>query len=161
MRKVLIFGNSGAGKSTLATRIAATENLSHLDLDVLAWKPTTPPQREALAISGEKIDAFMEGSECWVIEGCYTDLMERVSPFANEIIYMNLPVENCIANARMRPWEPHKYASKAEQDQNLPMLLRWIADYETRDDVFSAKAHQQFYQRFQGKKSMITENPRL
>jgi hypothetical protein len=36
---------------------------------------------------------------------------------------MNLPVAACIENARKRPWEPHKYASKAEQDKNLDRLI--------------------------------------
>ena len=156
--KILIFGNSGSGKSTLATRLAAADNLAHLDLDVLAWKPTLPPEREALSVSGEKIDVFVQQNDSWVIEGCYTDLLQWAAPFADEIIYLNLPVALCTANAQNRPWESHKYASKAEQDKNLPMLLRWIEEYESRDDVFSAKAHRRFYQQFQGKKSMITEN---
>ena len=161
MKRILIFGNSGSGKSTLAARLANKENLAHLDLDVLAWKSASPPERQALAASGEKIDAFIAANEGWVIEGCYTDLLQWAAPFASEIIYMNLPVENCIANAKSRPWEPHKYASAAEQDKNLPMLLRWIEDYERRSDVFSASAHAQFYQQFQGNKSMITENIEL
>ncbi len=161
MKRILIFGNSGSGKSTLAARLAHKDHLAHLDLDGLAWKPTSPPEREALAVSGEKIDAFIAANADWVIEGCYTDLLQWAAPYASEIIYMNLPVEICIANAKSRPWEPHKYVSAAEQDKNLPMLLRWIEDYERRSDVFSASAHAQFYQQFQGNKSMITENAAL
>ena len=29
-------------------------------------------------------------------------------------------VERCLANCRSRPWEPHKYASPAEQDERRP-----------------------------------------
>ena len=98
-----------------------------------------------------------ENSE-WVVEGCYADLLELVKPFANEAIFMNLPVKLCQENARNRPWEPHKYQSKEEQDDNLPMLLDWIAGCMERDDVLSYRAHSVLFQSFQGKKTELTDN---
>src|SRR4051812_31760473 len=66
--RIVIMGNSGSGKSTLAKQLAETHGLAHLDLDTLAWLPTTPPQRAPDALA--KLDAFMT-TEQWVIEGCY------------------------------------------------------------------------------------------
>jgi len=71
---------------------------------------------------------------------------------------MNLPVEACISNARFRPWEPHKYSSKQEQDKNLAMLIDWIAKYEERDDTFSFASHQALFNNYSGKKRMLTSN---
>ena len=51
MRKVLVFGNSASGKSTLAKRLATSEKLAHLDLDLLAWQATNPPTRVPLVES--------------------------------------------------------------------------------------------------------------
>jgi adenylate kinase family enzyme len=158
MKRIILFGNSGSGKSTLAKSLSESENLAHLDLDTLAWLPTNPPQRADLAESRQKIEAFMSQHRGWVIEGCYTDLLEMAAPFATEAVFMNLPVEACQENARNRPWEPHKYPSKEAQDANLPMLLGWIARYTERDDVFSDAAHQAFYRAFPGDKREITEN---
>ncbi len=70
MAKILIFGNSGSGKSTLAKHLCKTQGLAHLDLDTLAWKPTSPPD-----------------------EGCYTDLLKTVEQQSTEIIFMNLPTK--------------------------------------------------------------------
>lgn len=159
-RKVVIFGNSGSGKSTLAGEIASSDGLAHLDLDTLAWLPGMPPERRPLAESQQEMDAFCQANDGWVIEGCYADLLECVLPRASEIIYMNLPVEACVANAKARPWEPHKYESKEAQDANLDMLIQWIRDYDTRDDVFSRRAHEAFYERYQGKKTVYTSNSR-
>jgi adenylate kinase family enzyme len=156
--RVVIFGNSGSGKSTLAGQMVQAAGLAHLDLDTLAWKPASPPQREALAVSAAGIECFIDAHESWVVEGCYTDLIEIAAPHCSEIIYLNLPVAQCMANARARPWEPHKYPSKAAQDANLAMLLDWIAAYETRDDEFSRAAHQRFYERFAGPKAMPVSN---
>jgi adenylate kinase family enzyme len=166
MNTILIFGNSGSGKSTLARRLCESKGLAHLDLDTLAWQPTSPsqrrpkrrPQRRPLADSWRDIQAFTGAHRGWVIEGCYTDLLELLSGSASEIIFMDLPVEACVANARNRPWEPHKYESKAAQDANLAMLLDWIADYPHRSDTFSAQAHRQFYDKFTGKKRILTSN---
>jgi adenylate kinase family enzyme len=158
LRKILIFGNSGAGKSTLAKNICATEGLAHLDLDTLAWQPILPPERKPLRESEAEISAFIKKNEAWVIEGCYADLLDIARPFSNEIIFMNLPIELCIENAKSRPWEPHKYESKVAQDSNLAMLIDWISQYTERKDTFSAFAHNKLYQQYTGKKSLITAN---
>ena len=156
--KVLIFGNSGSGKSTLARQLADAGGLAHLDLDTLAWLPEPPPRRAPLADSAQQIEAFIGRHAGWVIEGCYADLLEVAAPFAARAVFLNLDVEQCVANARNRPWEPHKYESKAAQDANLDMLIGCIRDYTERDDVFSYGAHRDFYERFAGEKRMYTEN---
>ena len=160
MRKLLIFGNSGSGKSTLAKELCDSERLAHLDLDTLAWEATDPPERKSLNESNEKIQIFIKSSNGWVIEGCYTDLLEKALPFSNEIIFMNLPIETCIVNAKNRPWEPHKYGSKEEQDANLEMLIDWISQYNKRADTFSEQAHRALYDSFQGNKMRYVSNER-
>jgi adenylate kinase family enzyme len=154
----LIFGNSGSGKSTLAKALCAAHGLAHLDLDTLAWEPTNPPTRKPLAVSGADIDSFVCKHAMWVIEGCYADLLALLVPSASEMIYMNLPIADCIANARSRPWEPHKYASKAAQDANLGMLVEWIERYAMKDDTCAEAAHRELYRRYGGKKTMLASN---
>ncbi|RBP47065.1 AAA family ATPase [Arenicella xantha] len=158
MKKILIFGNSGAGKSTLAGKLSDADGLSHLDLDTLAWKPCMPPERKPLNESAALILEFIESNTAWVIEGCYADLLEIAMPFSNQIIFLKLPIDACIDNARQRPWEPHKYPSKAAQDNNLAMLVDWISQYSDRNDTFSERAHTELYERYMGKKRIITQN---
>ncbi|MEH6576847.1 MAG: AAA family ATPase [Amphritea sp.] len=158
MSNILIFGNSGSGKSTLAKSLCKTHGLAHLDLDTLAWEATVPPERKPLEESWEEIKSFISSNENWVIEGCYTDLLELAEEYSNEIIFMNLPVEACISNAKVRPWEPHKYDTKKAQDENLEMLIGWIEQYTERNDTFSEVAHQKFYDNYCGKKRMFTRN---
>lgn len=160
MSRVLILGNSGSGKSTLARKICESRGLAHLDLDTLAWKPTLPPEREKLSVSAGAVDEFTASNQGWVIEGCYTDLLELAVSQSTELIFMNLPVELCVANARARPWEAHKYASKSAQDANLPMLINWIRQYAHRDDTFSFASHSRLYENYAGKKTMVTRNER-
>lgn len=158
MRKILIFGNSGSGKSTLAKRLCQTEALAHLDLDTLAWQATMPPQRQPIVQSQAAINHFTDSHENWVIEGCFSDLLELLLDKATAIVFMDLPIEQCINNAKSRPWEPHKYASPADQDANLDMLIQWIRQYENRQDCFSRQAHRMLYHRFSGIKQLKDSN---
>lgn len=158
MTKVVIFGNSGSGKSTLAARLAKEKATAHLDLDTIAWEPEMPPERLPLQESEEQLRTFTRENRAWVIEGCYADLLELALAQADEAIFLNLPVEDCIQNAKARPWEPHKYASKEAQDTNLEMLIDWISQYPVRTDTFSQAAHRKLYESFKGAKSVYTSN---
>ena len=155
MTKIIIFGNSGAGKTTLAKQLQQNFKLEHLDLDTLAWSDENTPTRKLLTQSINEIDVFLSHKHDWVIEGCYTDLLEYVAKQANEMLFLNPGVEVCINNCRNRAWEPHKYASKEEQDKNLEMLIDWVKQYETRNDEFSLKAHIALYESFQNRKTVV------
>ena len=158
MRRVLIFGNSGSGKSTLAKHLSESPGLAHFDLDSIAWLPTDPPQRAPISGCADQIDRFMTAHEGWVIEGCYADLIEIATVNATELIFLDLCVDDCIANAKRRPWEPHKYSSKESQDAKLDMLVNWITAYPDRTDSCSRPSHVALYERFQGWKKVETRN---
>ena len=157
MKKVLIFGNSGAGKTTLAKKLSDKFTLAHLDLDNLAWLNIQPPKRKPVKESIRAIDDFLLGNSGWVIEGCYSDLLAYVSKKANEVVFLNPGTDACIKNCENRPWEPHKYTSKDEQDKNLDMLIDWVKDYETREDEFSLKSHMSLYEWYRGEKSFVNK----
>jgi len=160
MNRVVIFGNSGSGKSTLAKEYSVKYNLAHLDLDTLAWDESLPPRRRECESSAVDIDAFQRNNEKWVIEGCYSDLLQYSMRRAAAIVFLNPGVEICIQNARSRPWEPHKYLSQEEQDKNLPMLIEWIKQYPVREDEFSLNAHRKLYEAFTDEKTEYNASSR-
>ena len=157
MKKIVIFGNSGAGKSTLAKKLQQKYNLNYLDLDLLAWSNSSIPTRKPFAESTEEINDFLSNVNEWVIEGCYADLLRHVIKEAGELIFLNPGTDVCISHCRNRPWEPHKYASKEEQDKNLEMLIDWVKQYETRNDEFSLKAHIALYELFKKRKTIVKD----
>lgn len=157
-KKIIIFGNSGSGKTTLAKTISQRSGLNHLDLDTLAWKKSSPPERLAINDSKVIIDKFLSENTQWVVEGCYSDLIELLLSESTQAIFVDVSIEECVENAKNRPWEPHKYESKSKQDANLPMLLDWIRDYTNRSDTFSRKAHLEIFNHFKGNKVQIKSN---
>jgi adenylate kinase family enzyme len=159
--KLLVFGNSGSGKSTYAAAQARRYGLVHLDLDSIVWEPgQIAVQRELRAIHASLQD-FITSESRWVIEGCYGELVEIAASRCSRLIFLNPGLEACLSNNRRRPWEPHKYASRAEQDAMLEFLQTWVAGYYERTDPWSYAAHRRIFDRFGGTKLEVTNPPGL
>jgi len=77
-------------------------------------------------------------------------------PLGPELVFLNPGEAACLRNCRARPWEPHKYASKADQDAKLAFLLGWVSDYYRRDDAMSYARHRAIYDAYAGPKREVT-----
>ncbi|MDX2225983.1 MAG: shikimate kinase [Verrucomicrobiae bacterium] len=152
--KVAIIGNSGSGKSTLASRLAAGGAATILDLDLVFWEPDTHIERPR-AQRIDEVQRFCREHDSWIIEGCYTDLIEASFPWAPELILLDPGPEVCISNCRRRPHEPHKFRTREEQDQRLDFLIGWVSDYYHRDGPMSDRSHKSLFDRYEGPKRRI------
>jgi len=159
--RIAILGNSGSGKSSLAAALAAVGGVPCLDLDTVAWEPDQPavPRDEALALAD--VHTFCGGSEGWVVEGCYATLLGAALAYKPKLLFLNPGLEACLANCRARPWEPHKYASQQDQDANLPFLLSWVSEYDTRSGPMSLQAHRACFDSYAGQKCELQTLPSL
>jgi hypothetical protein len=79
--------------------------------------------------------------------------VEAAAGHCTELLFLNPGLETCLEHNRHRPWEPHKYASKNEQDAMLENLQAWVAGYCERKDQWSYHAHRQIFDTFTGRKS--------
>lgn len=150
--RVAILGNSGSGKSTLAREMARAESVVVLDLDTVAWVPGKVAVARDPQDAAREVRAFCADRESWIVEGCYAGLVEATFPFQPLLIFLDPGVERCLEHCRARPWEPHKYASRAEQDERLSFLLDWVRDYYTRDGDMSHRAHLATFEAYAGPK---------
>jgi adenylate kinase family enzyme len=158
MERIVIFGNSGSGKSSLAKSLARLQGAKHLDLDTVAWEAERPGVRADFEESRRALLRFIEGSEAWVVEGCYSRLLEVAAAHCTELIFLNPGVEACVENCEARPWEPHKYPTREAQDANLSTLVEWVREYETRDDEFSLREHRKLFDAHAGRKIEYKSN---
>lgn len=154
--RILIFGNSGSGKSTYAKVLAARHRLPYLDLDSIVWEPAKIAVARDPATVATDLDAFIDAHADWVIEGCYGELVHAAAAHCSELVFLNPGREACLASNARRPWEPHKYASAAEQDAMLENLQTWVAGYYQRDDMWSYHAHQRIFDAHAGAKTEHT-----
>jgi adenylate kinase family enzyme len=157
--RLAILGNSGSGKSTLARQLAALQDLEPLDLDTLAWEPgqIAVPRDPAAALAD--VAALCPARQAWVIEGCYADLIGATLPTWPILVFLEPGLATCLAHCRARPWEPHKYPSKTEQDEKLAFLLTWVKAYYTREGPMSLRAHQALFEVYEGPKRKLTAPP--
>jgi adenylate kinase family enzyme len=157
--RIAIFGNSGSGKSTEARRLADEHDLPTLELDRIVWEPgQIATLRDSRAIQSD-LRRFLDEHDDWVVEGCYGELVTLTLASEPELLFLNPGLEACIANSRRRPWEPHKYASKEEQDEMLENLIDWIRGYHTRDDAWSLVAHRRIFDAYDGPKREFGRRP--
>lgn len=157
MQRVAIIGNAGSGKTTLARRLGAQLGAPVLDLDTVAWEPGQPAQPRASHEAVAAVRAFCASRPAWVIEGCYGDLVEAMLDGEVELIFLNLPVETCVAHCLARPWEPHKWKSKEAQDERLACLLDWVRAYPERDNTLSLREHRRIFDSYRGPKREIVD----
>lgn len=156
--RIAILGNSGSGKSTLAGQIAAAHSITSLDLDTVAWEPRKIAIARAPEAAAADVTAFCSTHDRWVVEGCYGTLVGHAVAYSPILLFIDPGEEVCLANCRTRPWEPHKYASKAEQDAKLEYLLSWVRGYYTRDDDLSLSAHRTLFDSYRGPKLRLAHH---
>lgn len=156
--RVAIVGNSGSGKSTLAGQIAAAHVIPSLDLDTVAWEPGKVAVARTPEAAADDVSAFCSANERWVVEGCYGTLVEQALAYSPILLFIDPGVEACLANCQSRPWEPHKYASKAQQEEKLEFLLSWVKGYYSRDDELSLNAHRTLFESYRGLKLRLAHH---
>ncbi len=159
--RIAIIGNSGSGKSTLARWLAAKSGAPLLDLDTVAWVPGRIAVPRAPADAENEVRSFCSGSKKWVVEGCYANLVNAALAFSPRLLFLNPGEEQCLANCRARPWEPHKYDSKDEQDTHLPFLLSWVGEYYRRVGEMSLAGHVSCFASYVGLKCELRTLPVL
>jgi adenylate kinase family enzyme len=147
-----VLGNSGSGKSTLTAWLSRTTGAAALDLDVVAWEPGKIAVPRPPELAAADVRAFCAGHASFVVEGCYAALVGAALDGDTTLVYMDPGVEACLAFCRARPFEPHKYASAAEQDERLAFLLAWVRGYDARDDDLSRRAHERLFADYAGPK---------
>jgi adenylate kinase family enzyme len=155
--KAILLGNAGAGKSTLSRLMMAKEPAARLSLDEVAFRGGT--NRRPLQDSIEDTRYWISAHPSWIIEGCYADIIEPVLVYCDELIFLNPGVVACVAHCRSRPWEPEKFRSSQEQDENLDNLIQWVRSYETHADEYGLSRHRALYDSFHGRKSEAASGP--
>jgi hypothetical protein len=127
-----------------------------LDLDTLVWEPDRVAVERPDAVVFADLAQFCRESTDWVVEGCYGDLVEAVLPHSPLLIFLEPGREVCLANCRARPWEPHKYRSKAAQDAHLEALLGWVRSYYDGNGSMSLAGHRAVFDAYRGAKRLVT-----
>ncbi len=154
MIRIILLGNAGAGKTTMAGRLIQNKSIGYLSLDEIAWNDGA--ERKPHDDSVLELKEFLVKNEQWIIEGCYSDLIKVALPLCTELRFLNPGIEVCVEHCKQRLWEPKKFSSQEEQQAMIEELIKWVREYENRDDEYGLKCHRQIFDTFNGLKREYT-----
>jgi adenylate kinase family enzyme len=129
----MIIGCPGSGKSTFARALEAKTGLPLYYLDMMYWNPdrTTKPKEEFRAALRETVQLPE-----WIIDGNYGSTLEIRMEACDTVIFLDYPVEVCIAGVEERRGKPRADMPWVETEPDLE-FVEFIKKYneESRPTV--------------------------
>jgi len=152
--RILITGNAGSGKTWLGERLSARLGLPLLHLDDVVWDgPYGGKERAKPEAYAEAERQAADGN--WVIEGVYGWLVPAALPRATTFVFVDLPVDECIANLRARGQQGGGDAAAFDR------MLEWVAAYPQRTNANSLATHERLFTEFAGPKQRLTSRAEI
>lgn len=128
--------------------------IPHVPLDSIFWEPGGyNRKRTELEIEAEL--KKIQGSGCWLVEGVFGHIVDQLFSFADTMIRMDIPWDECRKNLMSRGSESSRQLDPLSTDKNFISLLEWASAYETRDSKASKKYHCFLYETFSGAKHRV------
>lgn len=147
MNKILIIGNSGSGKTWLGKRLANTLHQEAISLDSIVWEPGGYNQKRSQETVSAELH-HLANKEMWIVEGVFGALAETLLPYADVLIFLDMPWDICKTSLLERGSESAKQHDKARAEQNFNALIQWASEYDIRQSKNSHRFHQQLFTRF-------------
>jgi adenylate kinase family enzyme len=140
--RVIIIGNSGAGKTRMAGRLVSRLACPCHGLDDIHWEPGGYTRAREPAAASRLLHDIAQG-ENWIIEGVFGTLAELALPRATLLLWLDLPVSDCVLNLRLRGEAANR------------SLLDWAEGYTMRDSPSSHHGHLRLFRAFHGSKRRL------
>lgn len=143
--RTLILGNSGSGKSWFSARLAEALGTEAIDLDGIHWEPGgyNVPREKRDAIGRVRQTA---AKPAWIIEGVYGWLVQEAVPQATALLWLDVPVDECVVNLRQRGLR------RGGNEASFEALIAWAAEYPHRRTSSSLAGHGRIFADFPRRK---------
>ena len=148
LRRTLIIGNAGSGKTWLAGQLATMSAFTTIHLDDMRWEPGQYGKaRDNQLVVDQVVRAAQ--ADMWLMEGVYGWLAKAVIGRATQLIWLDVPEDECLANVRARGIQGG--GSQAD----FEALLQWVGEYRLRDNSSCFAAHLKLFEGFAGAKARL------
>jgi adenylate kinase family enzyme len=141
--RILILGNSGSGKSWLSRELGERLKIAAIDLDTVHW------ELEGFQVARDKDSARaivrqIASQDIWIMEGVYGWLAQEILSRATALIWLDMPLEDCLDNLRRRGLNP------GSDEKSFAALLAWTATNQERQTSSSSVGHRRLFTAFRG-----------
>ena len=146
MKKVIIIGCPGSGKSTLARALHQKTGLPLYHLDMMYWNADKTTVEKS--VFRKRLSAVLE-EDAWIVDGNYSSTMEMRLQACDTVIFLDFPLEVCLAGIKERrgkprsdmPWieteEDEEFVEfiKSYQELQRPLVLALLERYPDKKVV--------------------------
>ena len=125
MQRIVVIGCPGSGKSTLSRELHNKTGIPLFHLDMMYWNAdkTTVEKRIFL----ERLYSVLEKDE-WIIDGNYTSTMELRIAACDTVIFLDYPLDICLAGIRERRGKPRSDMPWIETEEDAE-FIEFIKSY--------------------------------
>ncbi|MBN2041647.1 MAG: AAA family ATPase [Spirochaetes bacterium] len=156
MKRIIIIGNSGSGKTWLGSRISEINNIQCYGLDSIFWEPGSFNRKRNISGVETDIGNILQLTE-WIVEGVFGDLVDYTIQYADTLIYLDMPWEECKGNLLSRGSERLKQKDPEQAEKSFQALLKWASEYYTRQSKASKNYHSKLFDDFSGRKILLRD----
>lgn len=141
--KILILGIVASGKTTLARRLSKESGISYYEIDSIVHddenhrKRNVEEQREII----EKIN----DQEHWILEGTLRKNLYFLFDYADQILYINLPLKIRKKRIFLRFLKQKLHIEKCNYKPSIKMLkqmYQWTKEFETKREKLERELSQ-------------------
>lgn len=139
MDRIFVIGNGGSGKTWLAARLAERLHVPSVHLDDFHWLPNFVGERPR--DERDRLVAEAADDSSWVMEGVYGSILKQVLPRVTTLIWLDLPVDECVSNLLQRG------QTGGGTDEQFEELLDYTRSYGLRQNhLNSFEGHQRLFE---------------
>lgn len=123
MKKVIIIGCPGSGKSTLARALHQKTGLPLYHLDMMYWNADKTTVEKS--VFRNRLSAVLE-EDAWIVDGNYSSTMEMRLQACDTVIFLDFPLDVCLAGIKERQGKPRSDMPwiETEQDEEFVEFIK-------------------------------------
>ena len=125
MKKVIVIGCSGSGKSTVSRALHNKTGIPLYHLDMMYWNADKTTVEKSVFL--ERLAAVLKKEE-WIIDGNYGSTMELRMAVCDTVIFLDYPLEVCLAGIKERRGKPRSDMPWIETEEDAE-FIEFIKSY--------------------------------